>query len=716
MIRALSLCLFALAALPAQAQVPFEEALHNVGNVGLTMTNAGFIGRSNVRNSPTGAPSFEYPLNSGVEHLFEAGLWIGAVQRSTGRLTVRSGAISSGAGYRAGAGGYEMNPIAPFTRRSSLPQSPFFFPGSTSHEDLTTAYADTFRLVPGTQTPVADFGERLGLKVEQKSYAYSFPFAETFVIVTFDITNVSQSALDSIYVGLYHDLVVRNVNTTTDAGGAFFNKGGLGYLDSLYTSYAFNAGGAEPSINTYGAITYLGGTYTDAQTGNELFVIPSNRDRFEAAGLPAPGVTPRWWLFSGATDPDLSRPQDDLDRYTRMATPFPDSTGFPSQQDYRDALANWYTTLREGGRTGQGNWLGMTAVGPYRSLEPGQSLSATFAFVAARKPDNLQNDAGKPVDTRQSRSLLVDNIGWARRTFGGEDRNYNGELDAGEDVNGNGVLDRFLIPEPPNAPNVRVELDAGQVTVYWDRSSEESRDPVTGELDFEGYSIYRSVLGADRSGDPLGDAILAATFDKSGNTSGFNTGFDAVALATPRTFEGDSTQYAYAYTFEGLNSGWQYGVSVTAFDSGDERVGLPQFESSRVANAVRVFPGTPAREGDEMEVGVYPNPYRVNAAWDGDGTRDRKLYFYNLPPRAEVRIYTTAGEVVDRFTHESASYDGDIRWFDTFSGPARVVAGGEHAWDVLSNANLNTATGLYLYSVRDLDSGRVQTGRFALIK
>jgi hypothetical protein len=715
MLRAL-LLLTLLTASAVEAQVPFEEAQHDVGNVGLTMTNAGFVGRSNVRNNPTGAPSFEYPLNSGVEHLFEAGLWIGAIQRSTGRLTVRSGAVTSSGGYRAGAGGYEFNPTEPFTRRSSLPQSPFFFPGATSHEDLYTAYADTFRFVPGTQTPVSGFGERLGLVVEQNSFAYSFPFAESFVIATFRLTNVSESALDSIYVGLYHDLVVRNVNTTTDAGSAFFNKGGLGWLDSLSTSYAFNAGGAEPTINTYGAISYLGGAYADPQTGDTLFAVPSNASLFERRGLPAPGVTPRWWQFAGATDPQLSRPSDDLDRYTRMAVPFPDSTQYGSDAAYEAALASWYETLRTGGLSGQGNWLGLTSVGPFRTLEPGASMTVTFAFVGARKPDAFQSEAGKAVDTPESRALLRENVVTARRVFGGEDRDYDGILDPGEDANGNGQLDRFLFPGPPSAPNVRVALDAGQVTVYWDRSAEASRDTLTGELDFEGYNVYRSVLGSDRGGDPLGDAILAASFDREGNAAGFNTGFGAVELDEPVTFPGDTTRYAYAYTFDGLNSGWQYGVSVTAFDRGDDDLGLPQFESSRIANAVRVFLGTPAREDQDMEVGVYPNPYRVNAAWDGAGTRDRKLYFYNLPPRAEIRIYTTAGEIVDRLDHDSGSYQGDIRWFDTFSGPERVVAGGEHAWDVLSNANLNVATGLYLYSVRDLDTGRVQTGRFALIK
>ena len=46
----------------------------------------------------------------------------------------------------------------------------------------------------------------------------------------------------------------------------------------------------------------------------------------------------------------------------------------------------------------------------------------------------------------------------------------------------------------------------------------------------------------------------------------------------------------------------------------------------------------------------------------------------------------------------------------------RVTAGGEHAWDLLSKANLNLATGLYLFTVRDLDGGGTQTGRFVIIK
>jgi len=144
-------------------------------------------------------------------------------------------------------------------------------------------------------------------------------------------------------------------------------------------------------------------------------------------------------------------------------------------------------------------------------------------------------------------------------------------------------------------------------------------------------------------------------------------------------------------------------------------------ETSPNINAVRVFPGTPVNENftssaEEFQVGVYPNPYRVNAAWDGTLESERKIYFYNLPARAEVRVYTIAGDIVGEFTHDSNTYSGDIGWFSNFSDDPRVLPGGEHAWDLQSNANQILTSGLYLYSVKDLTSGEVQTGKIVIIK
>jgi hypothetical protein len=116
------------------------------------------------------------------------------------------------------------------------------------------------------------------------------------------------------------------------------------------------------------------------------------------------------------------------------------------------------------------------------------------------------------------------------------------------------------------------------------------------------------------------------------------------------------------------------------------------------------------------KVGVYPNPYRLNAAWDGDTSRTRRLNFYNLPRRAEIRIYTLAGEVVATLQHDADDNPGDIRWYDTFSAENRVLPGGEHSWDLLSGNGLPLASGLYLFTVKDLTSGTVQTGKFVILQ
>ncbi len=702
----------------------FEEAVIEVGNLGLTVTNSGFIGRANVRNNPTGPPSFEYPLNSGAEHLFEAGFWLGAT-RSDGTVSVRTGAVTASAGYTPGALGYELAPQAPFTRRSSLLESDVFTRRAVSHQDLITAYVDTARVLPGTSIPMPDPQGQLGAEIIQTSYAWNFPFTEYFALINFDVVNISEAAWSDVYVGLYHDLVVRNVNATNESGSAFFNKNGIGFLDSLYASYAFNAGGSEETINTYGAIVFLGAEWREPRSGRRRFFHPDVAASYVQDGYAPPQVNPRWWIFSGGTE-ELARPAADIDKYRRMATPFPDPATFETQDAFLEAKRAWYDRLRTDGQRSAGNYIGLTPIGPFSRVEPGDTLTVTYAFVGALKPEEFQGPAGKPFDNEESRFFLRNNILWAQRTYSGEDNNNNGALDPGEDVNGNGRLDRYLIPEPPASPRVHVESERrtnaqtgrpeSKVTLYWDRSAERSVDPVTGDRDFEGYRIYRSNPGDDRSGNILDRATLIAQYDRPGNRTGFNNGFDQILLPQPVTFAGDTTQYWYRFDTGDLLAGWQYLFTVTAFDTGDPDAGLDSFESSRTSNAVRIFPGTPAATDDELKVGVYPNPYRVQAAWDGGTNRTRKLNFYNLPARAQIRIYTLAGEVVATLDHEAESYTGDIRWYDNFSAENRRQPGGEHSWDLLSDNSLNLASGLYLFTVKNLESGKIQQGKFVIIK
>jgi hypothetical protein len=186
-------------------------------------------------------------------------------------------------------------------------------------------------------------------------------------------------------------------------------------------------------------------------------------------------------------------------------------------------------------------------------------------------------------------------------------------------------------------------------------------------------------------------------------------------------FTGDPTQYWYR--FPPLNSGvthlngWQYIYGVSSYDAGDPANNLESLESAK--SIVRVIPGTSPTSAATAEIKVYPNPYYVRAIWDGVGERTRKIYFSNLPARATITIYTLAGDVVAVLDHEATTYTGqDIGWFQKFgdrSQPAQF-SGGEHAWDLMSQYDQAIATGLYLFAVKDKDTGTIKTGKFAVIK
>ena len=313
---------------------------------------------------------------------------------------------------------------------------------------------------------------------------------------------------------------------------------------------------------------------------------------------------------------------------------------------------------------------------------------------------------------------MVKHLSWAQRTFKGEDTNNNGVLDAGEDINNNGKLDRYLLPSPPANPIVKIIPSDNSIDVYWDENSERSIDPISKIKDFEGYNIYRNIIGNDKNLTNGIDTKPIATWDKTGDSIGYNNGITC-RMNQPKYFDGDTTPYWNHYQLSGLLNGWKYAITVTAFDEGNPSLNLESLESSTVNNTYNVWSGTPADSSDKYSVGVYPNPYTIDAAWDGSTARSHKLYFYNLPPHALVTIYTLSGDVVASFNHDGGNNNGsDIDWYKTFGGneSKRIIAGGEHAFDILSSSKQALVQGLYLFSVKNLDSGKEQRGNFSVIR
>lgn len=658
-----------------------ESKYTNVGSLRLTISNFGTLGHG--FNRWPQQPNCEYPAGSGIEHIFEGGLWVGGYRGGQGPFV--STAAVDVSSVRDVAAGFEYT-NAPGTRteeRSSLTNSRYYAPEAISHQDFVADFTDTNKVIPGTTTVIPEHTSPLGIGVRLEAYAWNFSFAENFVILNYTITNHSGTTLDSVYAGVWLDMVVRNTNISPPRGSAFFARGGNGYVDSLRLGYEFDVDGDPGFTDSYIGIAVLGS---------------SPMQYFGPKPLGGDSLGPRTiynvWQFRNTTDPVYFSPATDRERYEKLAVGLP-----PSEMPGLKDPSNRSTLL---------------TTGPFRSLGPDSSINIVFAVVAAKKfgADPTASD------TEAAKRLLFRGLSFAQQAYDGEDKNRNGVLDLGEDLNRDGKLTRYVLPAPPAAPTVRVEPDNQKVTIWWDRSAEESVDPISGTKDFEGYRIYRTNPAADldQTKALTSSFILVGEFDRPDNELFYNTGFSRVKLGAPQRFAGDATDYWYRMEIPNQLNGWQYVYTVTAFDAGDPVNNVESLESSRLQNARRVIPGTPATTMT-AEPGVYPNPYYANAQWDGSGERLRKIYFYNLPPRAEIRIYTMAGDLVRTLRHDAATYSGgDTEWFNRFTDGTQKMAGGEHAWDLITDNDQAIATGLYLFTVENLDTKDIQRGKFAIIK
>lgn len=729
--RIVSSILFLVSFLGLHAQESFDEKLTTVSNVRLTVNNVGTFGNA-FRGSYDilGYPSAEFPANSGIEHLFEAGIWVGGLIDGAS-VAVSTCAYDQTSGYSPGRAGYEFTaPLgSTFQERSSLIDNPNFSASAVSHQDFVADFTDQNVLVPGTQIQISGHDNPMGLDVHFESYNWNYAFSDFMVICNYTVTNNGNSTIENAYVSMWANEVVRNTNITPagQGGSAFYDKGGNGFIDSLSLAYCFDATGDVGNTESY-----IGHKFLGAEDKNG-FHHPSIDTSFK--------VNYQTWQFNSVGQPVFFFPSSELQRYDKMRDGFNQwpcwtETGSPDPRCGQFQSSTIQETLKQ-----PGNRSDLVSVGPFETLAPGESIQFAWAWIFAKKnEDGKANQENNP--TQQAN--LVENALWAQTAYNGEDVNFNGILDPNEDRDGDGKITRFILPTPPDIPKTKVVARNKGMDIYWADNAERSVDPITQKEDFEGYRLYLTKLGFDvtQSADLTSDLKPIAAFDLEGNGLFYETGLRSVQLESPIRFDGDSTLYSYKYSIDGLVNGWQYAFALTAFDQGDEDNRLESLESSALSNAYRVFPGTEVNErydpyarplapfkaviSQEMRDSLeqykpfaYPNPYYGGASWEGGSSfeEDRKLNFANLPERCIIRIFTLSGDIVKTILHDAAYNGSDIRWYDTYSNSERTVfAGGEHSWDLLSDNAQIIARGTYLFSVEDLESGEIWKEKFVIIK
>jgi hypothetical protein len=310
----------------------------------------------------------------------------------------------------------------------------------------------------------------------------------------------------------------------------------------------------------------------------------------------------------------------------------------------------------------------LVSVGPFPEMTEGDSVVFVCAFLGG-----------------MDRASLIENAKWAQIAFDND----------------------YVLPSPPQPPNFKVIPGSEAIDLYWDDSPESIPDPFSDSLDFEGYRVYIS----REEGATSEEFKLVRDVDIDTDTLGYNTGFDSIREAN--VF--DSTRYDYHLRIPNLKDGFKYWVSITSYDKGMPEQGVESMQSGVLASKVLAIPGSPA--GAAAKVQVFPNPYRGEAVWDGARDREKYIWFANLPGLATIRIFTLAGDLVKTIQFDGRTYKGeDVQGLKTGTEKIVEMPGGICAWDLISERDQAVATGLYIFSVDDRESGESQVGKFMVIR
>lgn len=169
--------------------------------------------------------------------------------------------------------------------------------------------------------------------------------------------------------------------------------------------------------------------------------------------------------------------------------------------------------------------------------------------------------------------------------------------------------------------------------------------------------------------------------------------------------------YEYEYALDNLLPTIPYYVSVTSMDYGSPASGLPSLETSPVNTAIQEYPLTPSDTAVSRQLNTYvfPNPYRIDADYAGQGyenrlrnlpsDRARRIHFANLPAVCKISIYSLDGDLIRTIDHNFTE----------------GASGSMHdSWDLITRNTQAVVSGLYYWVVESSD--RTQIGKLVIVE
>ncbi|MCK4404024.1 MAG: T9SS type A sorting domain-containing protein [candidate division Zixibacteria bacterium] len=272
------------------------------------------------------------------------------------------------------------------------------------------------------------------------------------------------------------------------------------------------------------------------------------------------------------------------------------------------------------------------------NLASGKTVRVVFALVAGYDEQNLKNNASMA-------QVVYDNY--------------------------------FIGPEPPQPAKLAVTPSYQKVKLTWDNGSESSIDPLSGEVDFKGYKIYRST----DMGQTWGDLVR--------NPDG-SLGPDYVPIAIHQK-ENPNDILPHTFIDNDLINGIEYWYSVVSFDEGDTSVPIEALQTAfgrpgEDVNCAFAYPRTDPAGYFPASATVKHNYYGNEEESDGAVTpvvfdegaltgHDYKVIFTEDPFATYWHVVdvTTGGTVLEDQTKQS----GDTESYPVVDGMQVIVTNGE---------------------------------------
>jgi hypothetical protein len=708
--------------------------VHRVGKVWLTISNYGFFGNPDDLEDPDGlaavAPSCMFPGGSNLEYLFGGYFWLGAVKDTViGGNPALDTLVSIGAdGWWSVTGEFypDFPPNGGIEVRSTRPPDVYPY-GDTvdaiSEQDFIAVYSDTHTNQSYVTPDPNDQRQHipLGIEVTQKSYAWSYEYAEDFVLFDFDIVNMnSDEVVKDVWVGLYIDADVLH-SSENPYGNEQGAQDDLCGFDTVYV----DPNGNRTTINT----AYICDNDGQVYDGTYDYRSPRGLSGVRVVRTPSAELEYgfNWWISNVNSELDWGpqlqvnfnrwgifpgggrgTPGGDKAKYQVMsngefdydqiwcALDWTDEGWIPGSSQ-ADDLANGYDTRY------------LFSFGPFAEINPGDTLKLTTAYICGENlhvdPSNysshLQNNTGDEgqiaqfydnLDFRDFRT----NSQWADWVYD----NPGVDTDTTDDVGGpgwwvegehfritpegdtfwfkgDGVPD-FKGPPPPPSPRLRAETSPGVVQLIWDGSATESEpDIFSGQMDFEGYRIYMSRTGRLGEYTLLGDYDLV-DFDSTYLDSTVTPPVWKLWKQPPRRLEA-FVDFGYPADFDPDTSAnwvphsWNNDLSVLADDSSDTDT-LYTFTVRDLSESVGMYfavtaydYGNPVTNLSPLESSQTINARYVYAITKGE--ESNKVAVYPNPYRIDVDYAGMGYEDPDRsgFTQ----FDRRI-WFSDLPGKCTI--------------------------------------------